>query len=444
MPRDDPTKPKTYSEPLTRYTNYYIAKTLRSIGYYDPERRSWPIIKRMRKYPQIQFGLNLMKWAVLSTPRSVICDTDDPDVKKFIETHFVKPHLTRMLKVNLNALDYGFSPAEVRWELDETITDFSPVGAYTIREMRDPDPQYCYPVIDEYGDYQGFVQKQASGKDIEIEPDVSTWFTFIMEHGRWFGVPWTDACYDAWYKAVLMMTWMAQEAERFGGPFTEVRFPTYEPPEDPRNATNLARAEKLAKETRTDSYIALPSSRDRAGNYHWEILRKIEHATGRDWIEKLNWLQVQMFRALGIPDLVATQTEIGARSLGETHQSMLYMGFDALNEQLDRFITEHLLKKYTTYNIPEPPSVEIVSEKLQDDRREFLMEVYKETVISIVKDEPDGPLARGIIQDLERYGIKPDEERPEDLEDDEPEPPPFPPPDNEEPQAAGEGDVEEE
>lgn len=432
MPKDDASKPKTYQEPLTRYTNYYIAKTLRSIGYYDPDRRSWPIIKRMRRYPQIQFGLNLIKWAVLSTPRSILSSSDNPDVKNFITTHFVKSHLNRVLRVNLAALDYGFSPAEVRWGLDPTITDFSPVGAYTIQEMRDPDPEYCYPVIDEYGDYEGFVQKQASGKDIEVDPDASTWFTFIQEHGRWFGVPWTDACYDAWYKAVLMMTWMAQEAERFGGPFTEVRYPVKEPAEDPANATNLSRAESIGKNTRTNSYVALPNSRDAKGDFVWDVTRKVDHATGRDWIEKLNWLQIQMFRGLGIPDLVATQTEIGARSLGETHQSILYMGFDALNEILDRFITEHLLKKYTAYNIPEPPSVELVSEKLQDDRREFLMTVYKEAVNTVVTNQPQGPLARGIIRDLERYGITPAEEEEEKDEGEE------------EVQPAGEGDIGEE
>jgi len=424
VPKPEANQPKVYSEPLTRYTNYFVAATLRMIGYYDPERRSWPVIKRMRKYPQIKFGLNLMKWAVLSTSRSVKCD--DPDVRAFVETQFVKPHLTRMLNVNLSALDYGFAPAELRWALDPTLTDFSPVGAFTIQEIRDPDPQFCFPVVDEFGDYQGFEQWGAGGRMAAIPADASTWFTFLQEHGRWFGIPWTDACYDDWYRAVLMATWMAQEAERHGGPFTTVRFPTTPVADDPANAANLARAEELGKNTRSLSYVALPNNADASGKYAWEVDRKIEHATGRAWIEKLNWLQTQMFRAIGIPDLVATQTEIGSRALGETQKSMVYMGFDALNERLDTFTTEHAIKKFVTYNIPDAPAVTLVSEKLQDDRREFILAVYKDAVNEFIKADPQGALAQGIIKDLENYGIKAEDET-------------EPAPD----QPAGEGDVEE-
>lgn len=421
----DTNQPKVYKDPLTRYTNYYVAATLRMIGYYDPERRAWPIIKRMRKYPQIKFGLNLMKWAVLSTPRSVICD--DAEVKAFVEAQFVKPHLTRILGVNLSALDFGFAPAENIWALDPTLTDFSPIGAWVIKEIRDPDPEFCFPVVDEFGDYQGFEQWLAGGKKVPVPADASTWFTFLQEHGRWFGIPWTDACYDDWYKAVLMATWMAQEAERYGGPFTLVRFPVTPVPTDPVNADNLKTAEKLGKDTRTNSYVALPNTVDVNGKYAWDVIRNIERATGRDWIEKLNWLQTQMFRALGIPDLVATQTEIGARSLGETHKSMVYMNFDALNERLDTFITEHTIKKFVTYNIPDPPTVSLVSEKLQDDRREFILAVYREAVRAILGADPQGPLAQGIQKDLANYGIRAEEEI---------EPAPE--------QPAGEGDITEE
>lgn len=423
-PKTTPARPEVYKDPLTRYTNYYVNATIRMLGYYDPERRAWPTIKRMAKYPQIKFGLNLMKWAVLSTPRSLVCD--DPEVKAFVQSQFVDSLLVRMLTVNLKALDYGFAAAENRWVLDPTILDFSPVGAWVINEIRDPDPEFCFPLVDEFGDYQGFEQWLSAGNRVEIPPDASTWFTFILEHGRWYGVPWTDACYDDWYKAVLFATWMAQEAERHGGPFTTVRYPVVGLETDPQNAANKATAEELGKKTRTNSYVTLPSTYDQnSGKPSWELTRTIEHATGRDWIEKLNWLQTQMLRALGIPDLVATQTEIGARSLGETHKSMVYMNFDALNAHLDSFITEHVIKKYVTYNVPNPPAVKLVSEKLQDDRREFILAVYKEAIKSIVSADPQGPLAQGIVNDLDKYGITPAEDvAPSD-------------------QAAGEGDPEE-
>ncbi|HUU56344.1 MAG TPA: hypothetical protein VMW93_03280, partial [bacterium] len=67
-------KPATYQSSLTRFYYQYASRLIAELGVYNPSSISFASLKRMREYPQIHFGLAVIKMAVLAAEKRVVCD----------------------------------------------------------------------------------------------------------------------------------------------------------------------------------------------------------------------------------------------------------------------------------------------------------------------------------------------------------------------------------
>lgn len=416
--------PSGFQMPLTRFLYQAISTSLKELRAYNPSKISWQSRKRMRLYPQLKFGLKLVKLAVLSAERSVECEDDD--AKALVDSKFLKPLGSTTYKKALQALEYGCQPLEFVWQpVEEGGRIWWVVG-----EVRDPDPEYCYPLVDETGDYVGFEQMTGGTAPVNVPAERTLWVVWEQRHGNWYGEALTDAAYPDWYNAELLKLYMMQQAERFGGPFIKVFYPTL-----PDEAQNKLDADTLGKSVRNFSIVSIPRKPGTADEPQWDVTRELEKAPASHFIEQLDWINTQMFRSMGIPDLVATTTETGAYSLGETRRNILNQGVDSINIMLDSMMTEHVVKKMLQYNYPNPPECEIKSEPLSSDKRDFILEIVKE----VIKQKASQRVIDAAEAELESMGWDLPEE--EEVAEEEPEPEIIEP--EAEPMPQGEGDIEE-
>lgn len=438
--RNKKKSPAAFQTALTRFYYQYAARIMTGLGVYNPSTIPFVSLKRMRDYPQIHFGLSIIKLAVLGVEKKVVCD--DEDIRKFIEEEYLKPWGRRFAQKCLNGLDFGFSPIELVWtsidynapktEKPTEESEVAPRGGpkWVLNELRTPDPEQCQWLADEDGYYNGFMQ---SAVDLpKVPADKSVWYAYDDEFGNLYGTPATKPCYPPWYNHEMLTIFMLREAERFGSPFVKVRHP-----EDVAgDTTNKSAAATLGRDIKDNSYVPLSSQRDAAGDYAWDVEIVAAEGTSEHWINKLNYFNTEMFRALHIPDRVATQDEVGSEALSRTHKSIHTQNIDGIAWDITDVENEHLVKKLVEYNFDNPPTCYLKAEVLADDKREFILELCRD----ILKGKADRQVIEAAKEKIAEMGLELPEW--EDLPE-ETKPEPIPPElkGKKEPMPAGEGDV---
>jgi hypothetical protein len=354
----------------------------------------------MRDYPQIHFGLQIIKLAVLSVERKVVCD--DEDIKVFIEDQYLKPWSRRFSNKCLNALDFGYAPIELVW----TSQEYEGAEKWVLSEMRSPDPEECVWLADEKGQYNGFEQQKVELP--RVPADKSVWYAYDDEFGNLYGTPATKPCYTPWYNHEMLTLYMLREAERFGSPFVKVRYP----PDIVADTTNETAAKAIGRDVKDNSYVTLPAMYDEASrNPLWDL--EVVPAAGEaaHWIEQLNYFNTEMFRALHIPDRVATQDEVGSEALSRTHKGIHTQNIDGIVWGITDAENEHVVKKLVEYNFDNPPTCYLEAEVLADDKREFILDIVKSILHKASSNEPIGwRLMEGARQKLEEMGFEMPEE----------------------------------
>lgn len=433
--------PASFQTALTRFYYQYAAKIMTSLGVYNPQTITFTALKRMRDYPQIHFGLSIIKLAVLGVEKKVVCD--DEDIRTFVEEEYLKPWSRRFAQACLNGLDFGFSPIELVWtsvdynapKTEEPTKEgevaLGPGGPrWVLKELRTPDPENCQWLASADGYYNGFVQNTVDFP--KVPADKSVWYAYDDEFGNLYGTPATKPSYAPWYNHELFVLYMLREAERFGSPFVKVRHP-----EDVAgDTTNKSAAETLGRDLKDNSYVALSSKRDAERDYEWDVEVVPAEGTSEHWVAKLDYFNTEMFRALHIPDRVATQGEIGAYKQAEVHKGVHTQNIDGIVWDINDVENEHVVKKLVEYNFDNPPTCYLEAEVLADDKREFILEICGD----ILKGKADRQVIEAAKLKVEQMGLELPkwEELPEETK-----PEPMPPElkGKKEPMPAGEGDV---
>ncbi len=421
--KDRKKPPAAYQASLTRFYYQYAARLVAELGVYNPSSISFASLKRMREYPQIHFGLAVIKMAVLAAEKRVVCD--DADVRRFVESQYLRPWSERFTRMCLNALDFGYAPVEHVW----TSADYHGATKWVFRELRDPHPENCRWLADERGSYKGF--QQLAGDIINVPADKSAWYAHDDEFGNLYGTPATKSCYRAWYNHEMLTLFMLREAERFGTPFVKVKYP----PDTGDDVTNRGAAQTLGRDVRDNSYVTLPQVFDDGRNPLWDVDVVPPAGDGSHWVGKLDYFNVEMFRALRIPDRVVTQGEVGAYKQAEVHSKFFTKTTDGIAGDVLRAENEHNVKKLVQYNFAKPPTCYLEAEPLSDDKREFILELCRD----ILASNADRRTVEACRDKVAQMGLKMPEETPAS-------PPPATAPDappEEEPMPKGEGDVAE-
>lgn len=327
---------------------------------------------KMRHDAQLGAGLAIIKLPVLAAEWSL--DGEDKDVVDFTTSELNRCYRS-LIRSMLLAVDYGFAPLELVWELGDD--DF-----IHLAEIRDPEPGSVVILTDELGGYNGFRQNQT-----ELSAEKTLLFTHSLEHGNFYGISRLRPAYTLWRVRELIYTFCNRYYERKGNPATLVRYPpNYQlsPEGSLSQDPMLSYALKAGEELLENAVMAMPSSRDDGGNLLWDVDYLSDDARGAMFISYIEHLNTMLLRALFVPERTLTQQgDAGSYALAKAHLDVFLLSEDGLIADIEDHINLHLLPKLTAYNFgPQAKTPRLHIARLSTESRELVAEVFMELVRS--------------------------------------------------------------
>jgi len=341
-------------------------------GLANPDAIPLSTYSKMRHDAQLGAGLAIIKLPVLAAEWSL--DGKESDVVDFATSELNRCYRS-LIRSMLLAVDYGFAPLELVWELGDD--DF-----IHLAEIRDPEPGSVVILTDELGGYNGFRQNQT-----ELSAEKTLLFTHSLEHGNFYGISRLRPAYPLWRVRELIYTFCNRYYERKGNPATLVRYPpNYQLSSEGSLSQDpmLSYALKAGEELLENAVMAMPSSRDDSGNLLWDVDYLSDDARGAMFIGYIEHLNTMLLRALFVPERTLTQQGgAGSYALAKAHLDVFLLSEDGLIADIEDHINLHLLPKLMAYNFgSELNSPRLHIARLSTESRELVAEVFMELVRS--------------------------------------------------------------
>lgn len=388
--------------------NQYIT-TINDGRLTNPSELSLSILKVIRKDPIIQLGLKVIKLPIKSMKWWIECQ--DKNIAAFLE-YAIKRVWKQMLNVILNAVDFGWSASEKIWEEQDIQVVRKENGedivaydgpAFLLKKLKDPDPSTIDILVDSNGDFNGIKQFGTSKGDVTVNPDKCFVMTNEKEYGNLYGKSLLRYAYDPWYWSTLMYQFLNRYFERRGTPPIKARAPKGKATLNTGEVRdNLEIAQTMAASLNNSSAVALPSNIDEKGNYIWDVEYMREDQRAEMFIEYIEHLNIMKLRALFVPERAVIQdTDMGARSVAQTHLNVFLMALEGLMEDIADHINKYLIPQLINYNFgPNTPPAYIKMRGLSDNVKNLL----KQILIAIIK-KGEAQIPVDLIRALEDLGL---------------------------------------
>lgn len=299
-------------------------------------------VERMRRDPQVNFGMRILRaplhtvtWKVESD-RGAVSQWVDRTLKFIWERELVK--LTRIL-------EYGYMGGENCWHHDPETDTIEYTG------LRDLNPFDIRPLA-VHGALAGLSVKGLAGKDsrgVWLRPPRSFWLANESEYGNLYGRPRIAPAWYPWMEKMarhgavdIRRLWFLKNAYRGG----IIRHPigTIEVANG-QYMSNQDYARELVEKMETGGVLALPNVSDERGNQLWVFEEPKINGDPRGVREYPQDLDKEILVGMGIQPEVAQAAEVGGGWSGRSVPFLVFLTsedqvadcmFHGINEQILR------------------------------------------------------------------------------------------------------------
>lgn len=301
--------------------------------------------RKMRDNYQISACLNVIAFMLQKLDWYIDADESTDEIKKVVETSITNVW-TQLMRGITKAVWSGYSPMTKVFSLD---------GKYIVlKKIRDLAPETCNIKTDKKGNFDGFFQYKGQQSQEEIDPKYAFWYAFQMEDGDLYGNSMLKSAYKPWYYQELVHLFANRYYERFGEPVVKGIAPN-EIIED-KNGTKreaMATIQSLGESLKSNSVITIPSEYDDKGNLLYDIKYLESQMRGVDFDTYLKRLDMEMARAIFIPDLMFGSGRVGSYELGREQKATFIAGLMGIADDIFGYIQNYIVRQIVDLNFGE-------------------------------------------------------------------------------------------
>lgn len=303
-------------------------------------------LEAMRREPQVQFGLRILKAPVRTAKWKV--EGPDPKVNAFVDAQLKRVWQRALDKILLN-LEYGNCAAEVAYDKEDDLVVF--------KELKDVYPRDAVP-LQLRGELAGVEFRGSgikSGKAARQYPPRSFWLANEPPFGNLYGRSRLSNAWEPWIEkrgrhgAVdIRRLWYVKNAY-LGG---ILRHPAGVL-EDAQG--RLISCQDYARETleklETGGVLILPNSKDEGGDYLWVYEPPAANGTVEDIRDYPKDLDLEILIGMGIPPEVVQAAEVGSGWSGRSVPFLVYLtGEDTIVAQTVEGIDKQIVRPMVEEN----------------------------------------------------------------------------------------------
>ncbi|MCP4231273.1 MAG: hypothetical protein GY771_14145 [bacterium] len=325
--------------------------------------------RKMRFDGQVSAGLAVIKLPVLS--RTYDVEADSPEIASFVEKT-IKPIYSDLLNKTLTALDYGFAPLELVWELDEA-------AVARVVAIKDPPPETITVVTDDSGDYAGLAQKP----DRQVEPPRAFLFTHRRENGDNYGVSRLRPAHAYWRTKQIVYLFLNRYLERKGNPPVIVTYPpdTKTGAQGTVGDANGRVALEMGKKLLENSAVALPYVTTAGGEPAWSVDYLEDSPRAGMFLKYIEHLDRMILRSMFVPErILSSDGEYGSYALSKVHADIFLLSQDGLIADIENAINRQLIRPIVEFNFGRKASARLVIGRLSGSDRQLAEDVFTEMV----------------------------------------------------------------
>lgn len=369
--------------PLAERPTPFYGERTKTSGYAGAKSRqsklSFTQIEAMRTHPIVKFCLQFLKMPLARVPINIQCDNNEMQA---ILTAIINPVLNDYLRQAAQCLDYGFWPAEVRWErrVVQYEIDGTPMvkNCIALKTFKGLKQEYTNVIENEYGGFQGI--NYSEGGNVNLMADEGKCLLVINRHEQAdrYGISELLAAKKPWDKQVQIEAFSTRYYETKADPIPVIRYDgvnKYAVGETVLNNKQVAYEMGLA--ARQGRPIALPSNSDEKGKELWGISYLEASDRAPLFRNAMEYHDVQMMRAILVPERSLTQSEAtGSYSMAEAHGSFLIERQEEVIDLLIEALNKYVLPRVIEYNFGKVEyEAKLVSAGLREADKELTKQV---------------------------------------------------------------------
>lgn len=408
------------------YDNPVLVGTAQQIysmaGEYNSDKIPISTYEKMRLHPQIALGSALIELPIIAQNFRIDCE--DEKISAFVEEAFrpiyrdtirnllrseqfgvaagQKLYRTKKFKITIPKEDGGYKTLYDDWGLFIKQIKFAHPSSLTIHRDDDENIEYVQ-------------QKQTSTnmnpKKIHISRMV--WHAPNSEYGNFFGSSRYKNAYQPWYFAQILTQFMLRYMERRGTPPIIVGAPPgFSVNTNHAQVDNLSLGLKIAQSLTSHSAASMPRQYDKNGNSLWDVSILKDDARGEMFIDALKYYNIQISRAMLIPEKVATADGSSTNATSESHVDVHLLHEEAITQYLEDTLNSQIVPDLVNYNFEESKrrTCLIKIERLNHSRRTLVQNVLQRMLMLSAGSLRDGiypkyiPSLRKMLEFLEIPG----------------------------------------
>jgi hypothetical protein len=354
----------------------------------------------MRKDSQVSLGLAALKSPFFGI--DYFLKGGSKQARAFLQkTMFEAPWWNSLLWSILNSMDFGFVSHEYVWTVEDVTIDeneddgASPVvlpARYTIKKLRDLDPDRVEIVVDEWDELVGI-----RVQNVTLPPERVLHVVHEGEFGNLRGASVLDRAFPHWYDNSVNVLHLNRYLEQKGNPPlvgtapNELRYDDRLPRDQqvPQNCLDIL-AEGLAT-LRSGGLCLVPDERDENGHPRWSVGALDVKERVEQFLPVLRFNDAKILRALWVPERIATQdSSVGSFAMSDVHFDVFLLALEVKKERTVLGPLNEVAQALVRYNFGKSESCpRVMATGLSRSNNETLKEAFLK-ILEVPQTLPDG------------------------------------------------------
>jgi hypothetical protein len=387
----------------------------------------------MRRDPMIAFGLQYVKVPLIRAPWYIKCT--DAQVAAFVDNALRTIYGPLILDMT-NALDFGFSPMEKRFENTQPKWTFEdpesqqdipvwasgPVKALVWKAPVPIPPEAVVPLWSATGEFDGFEWNGRNslgfyhvinqGDNALIDIDHALWFTnerHTVFNSLW-GYPRIAYAHRYWWSYWFRWALADRAFEKHSDPAMLIYYPDDKVVDDATGQDVNIRevAARTIEAVRSGATVTLPNTRitspdgSTVQGPEWEIKPIETNAQFQAYTESFNYLDVMKLRSIMVPEKSLIEAQGGGGyNVASEMGDMFYESQAVLMSEIDDHINRFMIPQLVSINFPER---DVSVEKVTRGFAATDLELAKQLVQLIGQTDPSS-LGVDVREVLKQSGV---------------------------------------
>lgn len=338
--------------------------------------------RELRKDPTVAFARAIIMSVMLRGEWAV--EADDgvaDDVLRFIREE-IRPWRAVIMEpaVGFGYVDYGWQGFELVWGRPDA------TGLTHLAKVKPLLHDLTQAVLDEYGNFGGYVQRGLDGFDVVVPPEKCLHIRFNHEGDDPYGKALLEnvMATNAQWKAANGAA--SRYDEKVAGAFLKCEY------DDGRNVfegvemDNHLIAKQLLNSFQSSGGIVLPRTRTATGTETVFDFSLMEDAGGKQpmFVDRLRYLDTRILRGMFLPERAATEGQFGTKAEAETHGDVMEAILSRVETGITTAVNEQVTDPLVVHNFGSHlrGKVRLVPSVTDPHRRQILQAVYQAVLAS--------------------------------------------------------------